>query len=84
MGSDATDATPSLEEVRWRLDAIDGELLKLLDERASLAGAVAAAKRASADLRRRRRAQEAAPLPRSLSCARPKRSHGAASRSNTA
>ena len=39
MGSDATDATPSLEEVRWRLDAIDGELLKLLDERASLAGA---------------------------------------------
>lgn len=49
MGSDATDATPSLEEVRWRLDAIDGELLKLLDERASLAGAVAAAKRASGD-----------------------------------
>ncbi|HWU78896.1 MAG TPA: chorismate mutase, partial [Caulobacter sp.] len=34
MGSDATDATPSLEEVRWRLDAIDGELLKLIDERA--------------------------------------------------
>ena len=49
MGSDATDATPSLEEVRWRLDAIDGELLKLLDERASLASAVAAAKRASGD-----------------------------------
>ena len=49
MGSDATDAKPSLEEVRWRLDAIDGELLKLLDERASLAGAVAAAKRASGD-----------------------------------
>ncbi|MET3666348.1 chorismate mutase [Caulobacter sp. 1776] len=49
MGSDATDATPSLEEVRWRLDAIDGELLKLIDERASLAGAVAAAKRASGD-----------------------------------
>ncbi|WP_297506618.1 chorismate mutase [uncultured Caulobacter sp.] len=49
MGSDATEATPSLEEVRWRLDAIDGELLKLLDERASLAGAVAAAKRASGD-----------------------------------
>jgi chorismate mutase len=49
MGSDATDATPSLEEVRWRLDAIDGELLKLLDERASLAGAVGAAKRASGD-----------------------------------
>lgn len=49
MGSDATDATPSLEEVRWRLDAIDGELLKLLDERAGLASAVAAAKRASGD-----------------------------------
>ena len=49
MGSDAADATPSLEEVRWRLDAIDGELLKLLDERASLASAVAAAKRASGD-----------------------------------
>ena len=49
MGSDATDATPSLEEVRWRLDAIDGELLKLIDERASLASAVAAAKRASGD-----------------------------------
>lgn len=49
MGSDATEATPSLEEVRWRLDAIDGELLKLLDERAGLAGAVAAAKRASGD-----------------------------------
>lgn len=49
MGSDAADATPSLEEVRWRLDAIDGELLTLLDERASLASAVAAAKRASGD-----------------------------------
>lgn len=49
MGSDATVATPSLEEVRWRLDAIDTELLKLLDERAGLASAVAAAKRASGD-----------------------------------
>ena len=49
MGSDVTDAKPSLEEVRWRLDAIDDELLKLLDERASLAGAVAAAKRAAGD-----------------------------------
>lgn len=49
MGSDQAAATPSLEEVRWRLDAIDTELLKLLDERASLAGAVAAAKRASGD-----------------------------------
>lgn len=49
MGSDQAAATPSLEEVRWRLDAIDTELLKLLDERASLASAVAAAKRASGD-----------------------------------
>ncbi|WP_454760750.1 chorismate mutase [Caulobacter segnis] len=49
MGSDQAAATPSLEEVRWRLDAIDTELLKLLDERAGLASAVAAAKRASGD-----------------------------------
>lgn len=49
MGSDQTAAPPSLEEVRWRLDAIDTELLKLLDERAGLASAVAAAKRAAGD-----------------------------------
>jgi chorismate mutase len=49
MGSDVGDATPSLDEVRWRIDAIDGELLALLDERASLASAVAAAKRAAGD-----------------------------------
>jgi chorismate mutase len=49
MGSDATDAPPSLDEVRWRLDVIDGELLKLLDERAALASSVAAAKRAAGD-----------------------------------
>ena len=49
MGSDAADAPPSLDEVRWRLDAIDGELLKLLDERAALASSVAAAKRAAGD-----------------------------------
>jgi chorismate mutase len=49
MGSDAGDATPSLDEVRWRIDAIDGELLALLDERAGLARAVAAAKQAAGD-----------------------------------
>ncbi len=48
-GSDAGDATPSLDEVRWRIDAIDGELLALLDERAGLARARAAAKQAAGD-----------------------------------
>lgn len=37
----------SLEEVRWRIDAIDAELLALLDERAGLAADVAAAKAAA-------------------------------------
>jgi chorismate mutase len=35
---------PSLEEVRARIDAVDAELLKLVDERMSLASEVAAAK----------------------------------------
>ena len=39
--------TLSLDEVRARIDAVDGELLRLLDERAGLANAVAAAKRAA-------------------------------------
>lgn len=38
----------SLEEVRARIDAVDDELLRLVDERAGLAQAVAAAKRAEA------------------------------------
>jgi chorismate mutase len=38
---------PSLEEVRHRLDGIDRELLRLIDERSALAGAVAAAKAAA-------------------------------------
>jgi chorismate mutase len=42
-------ARPSLDEVRARIDAVDGELLRLLDERAALAQAVAAAKTASGD-----------------------------------
>lgn len=45
----ATGAAPSLDEVRARIDAIDAELLKLVDERAGLASAVAAAKKAAGD-----------------------------------
>lgn len=41
--------SPSLEAVRARIDAIDAELLPLIDERASLAKAVAAAKAAAGD-----------------------------------
>ncbi len=42
-------ATPSLEAVRQRIDALDAELLRLVDERASLARIVAAAKAAAGD-----------------------------------
>jgi chorismate mutase len=42
-------APPSLAEVRARLDVIDAELLRLIDERASLASVVAAAKAAAGD-----------------------------------
>ena len=42
-------ATPSLEEVRKRIDGLDAELLKLVDERAGLARVVAAAKAAAGD-----------------------------------
>lgn len=41
--------TPSLEETRARIDAIDGQLLGLLDARAALSAAVAAAKAGSPD-----------------------------------
>lgn len=40
---------PSLEAVRQRIDALDTELLRLVDERASLARVVAEAKRAAGD-----------------------------------
>ena len=40
---------PSLEAVRQRIDALDTELLRLVDERASLARLVAEAKRAAGD-----------------------------------
>jgi chorismate mutase len=41
--------TPSLDEVRARIDAIDAELLRLVDERACIARSVADAKRAAGD-----------------------------------
>jgi chorismate mutase len=44
-----TSAPPSLEEVRARIDTIDAEMLRLVDERAGLAHAVAAAKAAAGD-----------------------------------
>jgi chorismate mutase len=64
---------PSLEAVRQQIDAIDAELLRLLDQRAGLAGDVAAAKAAAGEaakfgLRPGREAQ----LLRSL-LARPRR-----------
>lgn len=40
---------PSLDEVRARIDAVDAELLRLLDERGRLARAVAVAKAASGE-----------------------------------
>ncbi len=43
-----TDQPPSLDAVRARIDEVDGELLRLIDERAALAAEVAAAKRAAA------------------------------------
>lgn len=49
MSEAKTEPAPSLEAVRQRIDALDGELLRLLDERASLARVVAAAKRAAGD-----------------------------------
>jgi chorismate mutase len=49
MSEAKTGATPSLEAVRQRIDALDTELLRLVDERASLARIVAAAKAAAGD-----------------------------------
>jgi len=49
MSKAKTGAAPSLDAVRQRIDALDGELLRLLDERASLARVVAAAKQAAGD-----------------------------------
>lgn len=49
MSKANTGAEPSLDAVRQRIDALDTELLRLVDERASLARVVAAAKRAAGD-----------------------------------
>ena len=46
---DLDSAAPSLEEIRERIDLLDAELLRLVDERAGLAGMVAEAKRAAGD-----------------------------------
>jgi chorismate mutase len=46
MPADSADKTVSLDEVRWRIDAIDLEILRLIDERTGLAAKVAAAKKA--------------------------------------
>ena len=44
-----SESAPSLEEVRQRIDAIDADLLRLVDERAGLASVVKAAKAAAGD-----------------------------------
>lgn len=49
MSEGKTGAAPSLDAVRQRIDALDTELLRLVDERASLARVVAAAKQAAGD-----------------------------------
>ena len=49
MSKAKTGAAPSLDAVRQRIDALDTELLRLVDERASLARIVAAAKAAAGD-----------------------------------
>jgi len=64
--------TPSLEEVRQRIDAIDANLLRLVDERAALAGVVKGAKAAAGDAERfgLRPAREAMLLRRLLAAPR--------------
>lgn len=47
--AESKSAPPSLDDVRARIDAIDSELLKLVDERSALAREVAAAKAASGE-----------------------------------
>ena len=49
MSEAKTGQAPSLDAVRQRIDALDSELLRLVDERASLARIVAAAKHAAGD-----------------------------------
>jgi chorismate mutase len=47
--AESKSATPSLEDVRARIDAIDADLLRLVDERSALAREVAAAKSAAGE-----------------------------------
>lgn len=49
MGRDTPTSPLSLDAVRARIDAVDAELVALLDERAGLAAAVAEAKRAAGE-----------------------------------
>ena len=66
--AEGASAPASLEDVRKRIDAIDAELLRLVDERAGLAKDVAAAKAAAGDAGKfgLRPAREAALLRRLL------------------
>ena len=70
--SEAKKAAPSLEAVRQRIDALDTELLRLVDERAALARVVAAAKAAAGEGDRfgLRPAREAAILRRLIEAER--------------
>jgi chorismate mutase len=52
MAEPTSTSAPSLEEVRQRIDAIDADLLRLVDERAGLASVVKAAKAAAGDAER--------------------------------
>lgn len=72
MSDNSHEPAPSLEAVRTRIDALDGELLRLLDERAALARVVAEAKRArgEADRFALRPARETAILRRLIASAR--------------
>ncbi len=72
MSEAKTGAAPSLDAVRQRIDALDTELLRLLDERASLARTVAVAKAAAGDGHKfaLRPAREAAILRRLIAAER--------------
>lgn len=72
MSEAKTGSTPSLDAVRQRIDALDTELLRLVDERAALARTVAAAKAAAGDGDRfaLRPARETAILRRLIGSAR--------------
>jgi chorismate mutase len=50
--AESKSAPPSLDDVRARIDAVDAELLKLIDERSALARDVAAAKTAAGEAAR--------------------------------